>query len=97
VCEVKYTSKDLPITFFISLIKIFLSRRFWVPEDDEGRYPQYLTAARHGAMSALNNTETGSCEQQYRSCSVQARHIFDLDALNFWKFLTSTFNFRISE
>jgi len=47
-------------------------------------------------MSAVNDTHTGSCEQQFSSCHSTARRIFDMDALNFWKFLSSTLNFRIS-
>jgi hypothetical protein len=73
------------------------SRRLWVPEDDEGRYPQYLMAAQHGFMSTVNDTEDDICEHRFPSCHSQAREILDMDALNFWKFLTSTFNFRISE
>lgn len=66
-------------------------------EHDEGRYPKYLVAARHGAMSAVNDTHTGSCERQFSSCHLTARKIFDIDALNFLKFLSSTFNFRINQ
>jgi hypothetical protein len=71
--------------------------RLWVPDGDKGRYSQYVMAAQHGVMSAVNDTQTGSCEHHFPSCHSQAIIIFDMDALNFWKFLSSTFNFRITE
>jgi hypothetical protein len=84
------------LSSYLSCLNIVLSR-LWIPEVGDGRYSQYVMAAQHGIMSAVNDTQTGSCEHHFPSCRSQVRKIFDMDALNFWKFLSSTFNFRISE
>ncbi|GFG31945.1 hypothetical protein Cfor_08101, partial [Coptotermes formosanus] len=93
LCEFAENSEE-----FYPISDIFIEQLgFRVPEHDGGRYAQYHMAARHGAMSAVNDTHTGSCEHHFTSCLSNARRILDMDALNFWKFLSSTFNFRISQ
>jgi hypothetical protein len=54
-------------------------------------------AAQTGLESTANSTQEGACEHHFPSCHSQAKKILDMDALDFWKFLTSTFNFRIRE
>ncbi|XP_021929875.1 uncharacterized protein LOC110834736 isoform X2 [Zootermopsis nevadensis] len=93
LCELAENPED-----FSPLSDIFFKQlELWFPEDEGGRYSQYVIAAQHGVMSAENDTQTGSCEHHFSSCRSEARKIFDMDAINFWKFLGSAFNFRISE
>jgi hypothetical protein len=54
-------------------------------------------AAQTGLLSAANSNQEGVCEHHFPSCHSGATKILDMDALDFWKFLTSMFNFRIGD
>nr|CAD7434374.1 unnamed protein product [Timema monikensis] len=58
------------------------------------RYCRYRMASLFGSS---HNTSSGGCNDNYQTCQLEATKLFNMEAINFWKFLASIFNFKFSE
>nr|CAD7445942.1 unnamed protein product [Timema bartmani] len=91
VCELSAEPDEFyPIAdIFLKQLKIAVSY-----DDVACRYCRYKTASLFGSG---HNTSSGGCNDNYQHCKLEATKLFNMDAINFWKFLASIFNFKFSE